>query len=417
MGHGDNLKPDNEQSAAEEKEMDQRLSIEKFLERFKKIYQQDLEVIEWNGYCGSITFKCPKCEEIHVNSQARNLIQQTTFCMKNSAINKKMTKEEFIRRLNIVRFNEIEILKYNGLSNPLEYKCLKCGQKKKICVARQALSRFSLCDECEGKEKEVVKKKIDKIFKNNNNFKLLVWRGVRQKSDVQCLKCGTISKRYPCNIISDPKYCFNCNNKTENKAIKLEQAQERIIQSFGENEYEILSYDNFSQRKSRIKCLNCGFIFNACLSTFCSSRGCPKCRRAKSKGEQLIQKILEKNNLTFESQKHFKDCNNNRSSFDFCVYTNTSQSEFFLIEVNGQQHYQPVPYFGGIENQTRRDNIKKEYCKNKNIFLLEIPYWILKNPEEVENQILSYIRSTTISEESKEESVCLPEKSNLLEKI
>ena len=62
-----------------------------------------------------------------------------------------------------------------------------------------------------------------------------------------------------------------------------------------------------------------------------------------------------------------------------------------LIEVQGEQHYQPV-CFGGISKdeaihkfkiQQIKDNIKREYCKNKNIQLLEIPYWDYKNIEQI----------------------------------
>lgn len=59
------------------------------------------------------------------------------------------------------------------------------------------------------------------------------------------------------------------------------------------------------------------------------------------------------------------------------------------IEYQGEQHYRPIDYFGGKEKfevQQKRDNIKRDYCKNNNINLLEIPYY--KNVEEELNNFL-----------------------------
>lgn len=53
-----------------------------------------------------------------------------------------------------------------------------------------------------------------------------------------------------------------------------------------------------------------------------------------------------------------------------------------LIEVQGEQHYKPVVYFGGedrFKTQKINDEIKRSYAKNNKIKLLEIPYWEFKD--------------------------------------
>ena len=48
------------------------------------------------------------------------------------------------------------------------------------------------------------------------------------------------------------------------------------------------------------------------------------------------------------------------------------------IEYNGQQHYQPVEYFGGkngIEYRMANDELKRRYCSDNGISLVVIPYW------------------------------------------
>lgn len=62
--------------------------------------------------------------------------------------------------------------------------------------------------------------------------------------------------------------------------------------------------------------------------------------------------------------------------FDFAIFKEDG-SLFKLIEFDGEQHFNPVDFFGGEEKfkiQQERDNNKNEYCKNNNIPLLRIPY-------------------------------------------
>jgi hypothetical protein len=59
-------------------------------------------------------------------------------------------------------------------------------------------------------------------------------------------------------------------------------------------------------------------------------------------------------------------------SFDFYL-----PNERICIEYNGQQHYKSCDIFGGeegFEKQQIRDNIKRQYCKDNGIKLIEIPY-------------------------------------------
>lgn len=61
------------------------------------------------------------------------------------------------------------------------------------------------------------------------------------------------------------------------------------------------------------------------------------CGCIKSRGEQVISKILQENNIYFEKEKIFKDCRYPDSGgyprFDF--YVNNT----YLIEYDGEQHF------------------------------------------------------------------------------
>lgn len=94
----------------------------------------------------------------------------------------------------------------------------------------------------------------------------------------------------------------------------------------------------------------------------------------KSGLEIAVEKYLKKNKLKYVKQK----------TFPKCKYKSLLRFDFYLpkfrvcIEVNGKQHYEPIDWYGGEEKfktQQIRDNIKKDFCKNNNIKLIEIPYY------------------------------------------
>lgn len=108
-------------------------------------------------------------------------------------------------------------------------------------------------------------------------------------------------------------------------------------------------------------------------------------KRQRSFGEFYISEILNKYNIKFEKEKKFKNCLSFKKyplRFDF--YLNDYN---ILIEFQGMHHYKPVnKYYRAkkVHLQTViNDNIKKEFCKNNNIYLIEISYLDIKNIEEI----------------------------------
>lgn len=114
-----------------------------------------------------------------------------------------------------------------------------------------------------------------------------------------------------------------------------------------------------------------------------AGKGCPQC--SESSGERQVRQWLDKNNIAYEFQKTFKNCKDKRLlPFDFYL-----PKLNMCIEFDGEQHYRPIEYFGGegkFELQQKHDNIKREYCKNNNIKLLEIPYF-----EDVEEKLNNFL--------------------------
>ena len=103
-----------------------------------------------------------------------------------------------------------------------------------------------------------------------------------------------------------------------------------------------------------------------------------------SKGEKQIAEILEKLNIPFESQFKFDDCVfKNKLYFDYAIFID---GKIGLIEFQGIQHYEDIAFFNKKNNflsTQKKDAIKLNYAKKKNIKLLLIPYYKIENIEKI----------------------------------
>ena len=101
------------------------------------------------------------------------------------------------------------------------------------------------------------------------------------------------------------------------------------------------------------------------------------CGCINSQGENKIKQLLDDLQILYIQQFYFLDCRNPKTN---CVL----YFDFYLpdynccIEYNGEQHY--IARKNGIFTQDKvneiryRDQIKKQYCQDNNIPLIEIPY-------------------------------------------
>lgn len=98
-----------------------------------------------------------------------------------------------------------------------------------------------------------------------------------------------------------------------------------------------------------------------------------------SKSERMFDKKLTELGIKHFNQfsiDSLRSKNNVQLRFDFLVLFNDKK---ILVELDGEQHYQPVEYFGGAagyKDQKERDCQKENFIKSqKEYVLLRIPYW------------------------------------------
>lgn len=237
------------------------------------------------------------------------------------------------------------------------------------------------CPRCSKKERRTHERYVVEVANINPDIEV-VGKYVNARTPIlhRCKIDGYEWTAAPFSILQG----HGCSMCTGNRKYKHEEYVERIVEI--DSNIEVVGEYIDSLTPILHKCKIDGCEWMARPSAILYGCGCPKCNI--SKGEKIVANWLDEYNILYEYQKMFDDCKNIHSlSFDFYL-----PKYNICIEYNGKQHYEPVDYFGGqktFEKQVLRDNIKREYCKNNNIGLLEIPYY--KNIDEELNKIYDLI--------------------------
>lgn len=205
---------------------------------------------------------------------------------------------------------------------------------------------------------------------------------------IQC-KCkldNTVWESYACNLLNGSAGCPTCAAKSIKDNLKLSDEEFILRVKESNPNIQILGKYQNAHTPVNFKCLIHNFEFSSLPTIFLykGGKGCPRC--VQSSGERKMIDILERNGIVVDYQHTFLDCKHiNCLRFD--AYDSVNRIAY---EYQGEQHYYPVDFAGkGIEwaNEQfelnkKRDQIKKQYCKENHIRLIEVPYWEFENMEE-----------------------------------
>lgn len=237
-------------------------------------------------------------------------------------------------------------------------KC-DCGDIKEIRSQHLREGKIKTCTHCNANSI------VGKIF---GNWEVL--RATDKKIETyilyecKCIKCENIALKTSTFLKQEHKFCDNCrsNNISNQRFGNL-----IAIQRIGSN------HNRHSLWKCKCDCGNDIIVtYGHLINGDTKSCGC-----IKSQGERKIKNILSQNNIIYESQKTFEDCRfpdtNIPARFDFYL------PEYnILIEYDGQQHYEYTNSGWNTKEdflkRKRRDEYKNNWCKEKNIKLIRIPY-------------------------------------------
>lgn len=184
--------------------------------------------------------------------------------------------------------------------------------------------------------------------------------------ELECVYCGKINRKTMSGYMRGRGCTCQCTNTLKT----TEQFKEELPEDI-----ELLGEYKGAFENTLFRHKTCGFCWKAKPHNILSGKGCPKCNRKTSKGEQQIIKYLENNNIQYVHEYQI-DVEGHKLRLDFYI-----PSLNLGIEYNGIQHYEPVKHFGGEERFKKQQYYDE--LKNKYYNIITIPYWELDNIENV----------------------------------
>lgn len=265
--------------------------------------------------------------------------------------------------------------------------CTECSSQweiqAKILMAkiRKGINPCTACNKISTQRKNAADF-LEKVKQINPDVKVLT-PYIRTDEHVQCecLICGHVYPVLPLNLLKGRR-CPQC--ALHKASERLKDSHSTFLEKLSKVNTDVRVIGKYVNQDTRIECecLKCGNVWNPVPYHLLNRVGCPNCQ--KSHGEKIIQEYLERRYIQFESQKRFNDCR----------YKNTLPFDFYLpklnmcIEYDGIQHYEALELFGGekgFAETQKRDQIKTNYCMQKGITLLRIPYY--SDVEKVLNSV------------------------------
>ena len=219
--------------------------------------------------------------------------------------------------------------------------------------------------------KEEFVKRAKLVHGNKYDYSLVEYKNNRTKVKIKCNKCGNIFEQIPSNHIhkTSKQGCPFCYGNVKTTTEEFIQKSKQI---WGENVYDYSEVNYVNNRiKVKLKCIKHNNIFFQSPKKHYIGQGCKFCEQ-KSKGEDIIDKLLTENNILFIREYRFKDCK----------YKNVLPFDFYLPKYNTVIEFQGIQHFEQnkrnkhetLEERKVKDQIKRDYCKTNKIKEIEIRY-------------------------------------------
>ena len=292
---------------------------------------------------------------------------------------------------------------YKNQTTKMKFKC-GCGEEFITTFEKFRTRDKKQCNKCGRRilteKQRLTYEDVKKYIEENSNCKLLSKEYVSTR-DKLLLECGCGNEFFVAFRhfrSSNQRQCQECGSKIKANKRKLDYSYiKEFVKENSECELVSKQYIN-SNNRLEFKC-KCGNHFSTYFDLFkrLDIRMCSECRNKtpKSKGEIKISKWLQENNIKFKSEYTFDDLKDiKKLRFDFAILNSNNEIKL-LIEFDGKQH-QGEGVFAKTEEEALlmyneivyNDNLKNEYCFNKCIPLLRIPYDKYSKIEEILSKAL-----------------------------
>jgi len=302
----------------------------------------------------------------------------------------KKTIEDLKQEIFNLVGTEYTILSKEYINNKtkISFKHNKCN--KEFEMRFNNFQQGQRCPYCRSKKISKTKTRTHEEFLNllyekvNKNDYTVLDKYINNLTKIRIKhnKCGYVNEVTPNSFLSKPR-CPNCSKKLKKTT---ESFSKEVFKQRGE-EYKVVGQYINNSTKIDILHTKCNKIKDYYPTDFITRhQQCPYCKNM-SNMEKRVYDWLEKNNIDFVHgfiipELYYKS-KYHPLSFDFKL--EYDDGSLLLIECDGSQHFERK--FNESEEdfkeQLKRDELKNQYCKNKNIELLRINYNNFVNIESI----------------------------------
>ena len=280
---------------------------------------------------------------------------------------KKVTHENFIKKLYEKRNDVICEGIYVGCETKIKFKCKKCGYEWNATPSNILCGKG--CPNCKNKKTH---DEFVKEMETINNNVIIIGKYVKDSVKIQCKckECGYEWKQTPNNLLMKGCGCPVCAAKKRNSGNTLthDDFMRKTIGKISPS-VEIIGKYEKSNKKILCKCKKCGYEWNQLPGNILHGNSCPSC--TSSKLEDLVKYVLDENGIKYIE----------KASSDIFPWIGKQHLDFYLpdnslaIECQGEQHFKPVKHFGGYNNfidTIIRDKRKNDLCRSNGIKILYV---------------------------------------------
>ena len=227
-------------------------------------------------------------------------------------------------------------------------------------------------------------KKSTEIYGDLYDYTNSIYKNINSNIKIKCKIHGEFITK-PSYFLYEKNGCPYCS-KNRYKDLDFFIADANKIHN---NKYKYELINNLNKLSYiNIICPIHGKFIQRISSHIGGKNGCPNCN--ESKGELKISKFLDKNGIKFKRQFTFEKCKNKQNlPFDFYLIDYN-----ICIEYDGEQHFNPIKYFGGPKRMQKiklNDSIKNKFCSDYGIKIIRISYLNYDKIESYLESILSTI--------------------------
>ena len=328
-----------------------------------------------------ISFICNKHREFGIQRMRKgNMKRDIHGCQYCS--HKNLPKDFLLEQLNLKAPN-IELLEnFEKLSDRVKCKCTIHNHIMERTIS--SILRNPNCYFCGleqlSRQALLSREEIEeKVNKKNPHIKLIKYNGALDSNSVwYCTKHHKEFNKCYSTIISSESGCDECYK--ERMQLQCGVSKEEFLKRLSLAHPEIKLIEGYTVYNSpaQFYCEKHKYYFtdiakNVVLRNTCCAKGVKY-----SKQEEMCL-ILESWGYKIEREKVFQDCKD-KGVLPFDCYI----KDFNVVcEYDGEGHYMPINYNGcdiktalqHFDYVRKHDEIKNEYCKQKNIPIIRVPYY------------------------------------------